>query len=234
MRQDDVLILDQDDALGTELRIFLSRSCGWQVRVVAAPQELLAAAQEGGLRLVLVGDGACGPDTIRQLRRRGFDGVVIFLDRQSRPDIGADAFAAGADDVARLPFSIREFGLRLRARLGDAMPLRPEAAVPRVMLDGDSRLISADSRETVQLTPSEAEVMAVLIRRGGEIVTRDALSQAIDNCAWVYGDRKFDVHITKIRRKLRTAFGERYVVRTVRSEGYAFYESAPASAGRSG
>jgi len=41
---------------------------------------------------------------------------------------------------------------------------------------------------------------------------------------WVYGDRKFDVHITKIRKKLRDAFGERYVVETVRSAGYSFYE----------
>ena len=233
MPEAEVLIFDQDDALSTDLKVFLARTCGWRVEVATSLADLspvLDAAEAP--RLIIVGEAlsdGCGLDLIRKAREGGVQSFVLFIDRRTDPDAGADAFAAGADDVARTPFSMREFALRLRRRLGEDFPLNDRGLrgpVPRVMLDARSRLISAGTQAAAQLTPAEADVMKVLIRRGGEIVTRDELSRAIDNCDWVYGDRKFDVHITKIRKKLKTAFGERYVVKTVRAEGYAFYESA--------
>lgn len=145
------------------------------------------------------------------------DGPFIFaLDRQPSPEHGVNAFLAGADDVVRTPFSLKEFALRLRARLG-----------PSVCGTGDCCLDMQADWDTeahiafhAGLTSAEAQVVHVLARQGGRIVTRDDLSHAIDRRPWCYGDRKFDVHVAKIRKKLTAAFGARISVRTVRSSGY--------------
>lgn len=219
------------------MTIFLVRHCGLVVSECASagdfdpqPCQRLrlvvtsGLAENGGLRL------------IRKIRERGVGAFVLYLDRSRYPEEAGDAFAAGADDVIRLPFTLREFGLRLRARLGaDFMGQSGKifGLIPQVMLDGDNRLMAVGTSAVASLTPAEAEVMSVFIRRSGELVTRDELSQEIDDCEWLYGDRKFDVHVTNIRKKLRRAFGERYVVRTIRAEGYAFCEAAPAAAAAS-
>ncbi len=71
-----------------------------------------------------------------------------------------------------------------------------------------------------QLTPVESEIMRILLTHMGQIVTRNQLSQWLDRAEWLYGDRKFDVHITRIRKKLRAAYGERFIVHTIRAKGY--------------
>lgn len=58
------------------------------------------------------------------------------------------------------------------------------------------------------------------MEQGGQIVTRDTLSLAIDNKPWSYGNRKFDVHVARIRKKLDSAYGGDLKLRTVRSAGY--------------
>lgn len=141
---------------------------------------------------------------------------IIALDRQATPEDGVEAFLAGADDVVRPPFPLKEFALRLRARLGPAA-IGPDGGVPDMQTDWDAE---ADIACRAGLTSAEAQVVHVLISQSGQIVTRDALSQAIDRRPWAYGDRKFDVHVAKIRKKLTAAFGPRISVRTVRSSGY--------------
>jgi two-component system, OmpR family, response regulator len=59
-----------------------------------------------------------------------------------------------------------------------------------------------------------------LFSHDGQIVTRDDLSYAVDARPWRYGDRKFDVHVAKIRKKLLDSFGSQMSVSTVRSSGY--------------
>ncbi len=223
----EALVLEREEALRRDMAVFLCRVCRLSV-IEGADTDALDPWRGAlaGLRLAVVGsgsDGREGIEAVRRLRAEGTGAFVLYINRQLQPEEGADAFAAGADDVMRTPFSLREFGLRLRARLGTGPG--DGAAVPLVMLDGDNRLLAAGSQATVQLTRAEAEVMAVILRHSGSLVTRDDLSRAIDKCDWVYGDRKFDVHITKIRKKLKAAFGARYQLRAVRSAGYAFVEN---------
>lgn len=236
----EAVVLDPDAGLRRDIEIFLVRHYGIDV----AERALVRGfdPQPGAAPKLVVTSGFAEEDgaglrLIRLIRERGLETFVLYLDRNGHPDEAGDAFAAGADDVIRLPFTMREFGLRLRKRDGRGTRLALTARgasqpVPLVMLDGENRLMAAGTSAHASLTRAEAEVMTVLIRRGGALVTRDELSQAIDNCEWSYGDRKFDVHVTNIRKKLKRAFGGRYVVRTIRAEGYAFCElpdAAPAA-----
>ena len=124
-------------------------------------------------------------------------------------------FEAGAHEVLTLPFSLKELAYRLRTRSNDiglSFDFEPEQART---LD-----IAADIIRRAELTDIEAQVILVLMEQGGQIVTRDTLSLAIDNKPWNYGNRKFDVHVARIRKKLDSAYGGDLTLRTVRSAGY--------------
>jgi DNA-binding response OmpR family regulator len=70
------------------------------------------------------------------------------------------------------------------------------------------------------LTTAEAQILRILMAKDGRIVTRDELSLALDARPWRHGDRKFDVHMAKIRKKLLATFGSNLTVSTIRSRGY--------------
>lgn len=226
----DAFIFDPSDELRRDLQIYLVRNCGLNTAPRSEIADFDPAQSVPVPRLIITSgfENGRGLELIRRVRALGLSTFIIYIDRNQGPDEAGDAFASGADDVIRTPFTLREFGLRLRTRLGQEFVShgRSGGLVPNVMLDAENRLLAAGCDGSVQLTPAEAEVMAVLIQRGGLLVTRDDLSREIDHCNWMYGDRKFDVHITKIRRKLKAAFDGRYEVRSVRSEGYMLVEAA--------
>ncbi|MGV6810847.1 MAG: response regulator transcription factor [Brevirhabdus sp.] len=140
---------------------------------------------------------------------------TIFVIEPRNPDnCATKAFAAGADDVIRRPFDLRELGYRMLVRMGRRMDI-PKIAQDR--LDWNAEAFLAHE---AHLTTVEAQVLRMLIHKDGEIVTRDEMSQAIDNRPWKYGDRKFDVHVAKIRKKLHAAFGTKIEVQTVHAAGY--------------
>lgn len=232
----EVLIVDKDKSLRTTIAAAVQRSFGWAVHFasdVTAAKKILAKPVSP--QVVISGLALRqeqGSELIGAVELIG-DRVVIFLDKMLYEDDGADAFLAGADDVIRTPFSMRELTARLCMRLGKIsdvldvpVSMQPESSCGlNVIFDDVNILANSDLSLKMPLTRSEAEIMQELVACAGEIVTRDQLSRRIDNCEWVYGDRKFDVHITKIRKKLRTVFGKQYIVKSIRSVGYALCEN---------
>ncbi|OWY15719.1 hypothetical protein B6V73_14355 [Thioclava sp. JM3] len=230
MRRQNVIVVAEENAKQAKLAAFFLACCGWAslpfATAVEAEQYILLHGNPCLLMISLAQpEGAA--DLIRTSRVSTPESLILFVDPSSDGVFAAEMILAGADDVLREPYSDRELTARLWLRAGSRLPISfpgEERRVARLKIDEENRLTGPDATEAVQLTPMEREIMCELIRSGGRIVTRDALSRRIDNTMWVYGDRKFDVHITKIRKKLRDAFGDRYVVETVRSAGYSFYE----------
>jgi len=139
-------------------------------------------------------------------------GVVLAI-QELKGVWGADAFEAGAIDVLTWPCNLRELSLRLNRRL--------PTPTPSVEQPHDvSWDVEAYIALRAGLTTAEAQIMRVLFAQDGQIVTRDALSLAVESRPWRYGDRKFDVHVAKIRKKFADTFDERISVETVRSSGY--------------
>ncbi|MEO1952939.1 hypothetical protein BMI91_06715 [Thioclava sediminum] len=230
MRRQNVIIVAEEGAKQGQLADFFRACCGWEplpfATAIEAEQYILLHGTPCIL-LISLADAEGAADLIRTARVSTKESLIFFVDSTPDGELAAEMILAGADDVIREPYSQRELVARLWLRAGNSLPISfpsEEKRVARLKIDEENRLTGPDAVEAVQLTPTEGEIMIELIRSGGRIVTRDALSRRIDNCMWVYGDRKFDVHITKIRKKLRDAFGERYVVETVRSAGYSFYE----------
>ncbi|MFC6639655.1 DNA-binding response regulator [Sulfitobacter sp. JBTF-M27] len=138
--------------------------------------------------------------------------VIVIRDRECI--CGTDAFFAGADDVVEWPCPLHELAARVAVRLGHPLD---QDNLQNLNVEWETEAYLADR---AQLTTVEAQILGILYRHQGEIVTRDDLSQAIDGRPWQYGDRKFDVHVAKIRKKFSQAFGSEISVSTVRSSGY--------------
>lgn len=150
---------------------------------------------------------------IERVKQKANPPVVIAL-QNGVSEFGAQAFLAGADDVVDWPCSLHELALRLFVRLGQS-PNTSSASVQDANWETEAYIAARAG-----LTTAEAQVMRVLFSHDGQIVTRDDLSYAVDARPWRYGDRKFDVHVAKIRKKLLDSFGSQMSVSTVRSSGY--------------
>ncbi len=193
----------QIQALGIQNVALCTQSCAdiWE-------DGALRDAPTAGVLVTGIRDAILGPAHVADLRLNLPGWVIIVIDHVADEHSSADALAAGADDVLRMPYPPCEFEARLALRMRQA----------QMSVTGNGVDVPLFAR--AQLTPMESEITRVLIAHKGRIVTRNQLSQKFDQSDWLYGDRKFDVHITKIRKKLQAAFGERYIVRTIRSKGY--------------
>lgn len=151
---------------------------------------------------------------IKFCRARLINWTILVLDHLNSDESAAEAFAAGADDVLHIPFSEQEFNARLKLRLKQTS--HPE---------NEDRQAIKNTLVKARLTQTELEIMNLLITSGGKIVTRNELSQHMENHDWAYGDRKYDVHITNIRKKLKENLESKYMVKSVRSVGYYIQET---------
>lgn len=149
---------------------------------------------------------------IEQLCARADDAILIAL-QKPEGRWGAEAFHAGAVDVVTWPTNLRELSARLTIRL-------PEGQMRALPATEESWDVEAYIALRAGLTTAEAQIMRVLFAQDGKIVTRDALSLAVECRPWRYGDRKFDVHVAKIRKKFAQTFASGISVKTIRSSGY--------------
>lgn len=172
--------------------------------------------------LVIVHFSEQDNDRLQLLREiNASDGAPVTIVLESpKAAVCSEAFLAGASDVMCWPGSLYELALRSFLRLG--RPLDDAA----LQSGGRNWELCAFIAERSSLSMAEAQILRILFDNSDEIVSRDDLSLELDGRPWRYGDRKFDVHIAKIRKKFADTFGPSVSVETVRSEGYRFSTKA--------
>jgi two-component system alkaline phosphatase synthesis response regulator PhoP len=168
-----------------------------------------------------------GLEVCQRIQRDGWTPVLMLTARTEEADKVA-GFAVGADDYLTKPFSLRELAARVQAILrrkeriegsADGAPIERHGLV----VDGRRRLVEVDGEE-IQLTPLEFEILHVLAREPGMVLSRDQLMDRI----WGYrdhaGGRVVDSHVARLRRKLGEDGNDPRFIRTVHGVGYAFKE----------
>jgi two-component system alkaline phosphatase synthesis response regulator PhoP len=160
-----------------------------------------------------------GFEVLRIMRERGVRTPVILLTSKGLESDKLEGFARGADDYVTKPFSIKELLARLRAVLQRATADNESADRVRfgdVQVDFASRRVTREGEELV-LALKEFEILELLVRQKGQIVSRDQMLKDI----WGYNPenlpetRTVDNHIAKLRHKI----GARHI-ETVPKQGY--------------
>jgi two-component system, OmpR family, response regulator RegX3 len=220
-----VLVVEDEESYRDALAYMLRKE-GFDVVEAADGSEGLAAFDKGGADIVLLDlmmPGVPGTEVCRQLRQRGPVPVIMVTARDSEIDkvVGLEL---GADDYVTKPFSQRELVARIRAvlRRGQDVELLPDVVEAQgVRMDIERHEVSVDGR-TVRLALKEFELLEMLLRNAGRVMTRGQLIYRIWGADYVGDTKTLDVHVKRLRTKIETDPGQPKMLLTVRGLGYKF------------
>jgi len=214
-----VLVVEDERPIADLERMYLSRE-GFGVHVEHDGEAGLAAAKRlKPVAIVLdVGlPGIDGTEICRRLRAAEDWTPILFVTARDEEVERVLGLELGADDYLVKPFSPRELVARVKAVLrrgqtGGGQVLQAGA----VTLDPDRRHATIDGR-SIDLTATEFDLLAHLMRSPGRVYTRDQLLSAVWGYEAAAGTRTVDVHVSQLRTKL----GDASPIRTVRGVGYS-------------
>jgi two-component system, OmpR family, response regulator RegX3 len=220
-----VLIVEDEPSYRETLAYMLGRE-GFEVVEAADGTEGLAAYDRSGADIVLLDlmmPGLPGTEVCRQLRQRGPVPVIMLTARDSEIDkvVGLEL---GADDYVTKPFSHRELVARIRAvlRRGQDVELVPDVVeAGGVRMDVERHEVAVDG-QPVRLALKEFELLEMLLRNAGRVMTRGQLIDRIWGADYVGDTKTLDVHVKRLRAKLETDPGNPEHLLTVRGLGYKF------------
>ncbi|MFF4257385.1 response regulator transcription factor [Streptomyces sp. NPDC001663] len=220
-----VLVVDDDAAIRRSLERGL-RLSGFRVRTAQGGREALAVIREAPPDVLVLDvsmPGMSGIEVCERLRDDGRDLPVLML---SALDETADRIAglqAGGDDYLVKPFALQELVLRLRALLRRRPPSGREVLrVAGLVIDPAARTAERDGHP-LELTRREFELLEVLARNAGLVLTRDQLLERVWGYDFDVRTDAVDTFVSYLRRKLE-ADGRPRLVHTVRGVGFVLRE----------
>ncbi|MBN6057777.1 response regulator transcription factor [Nonomuraea sp. RK-328] len=222
-----VLVVEDEESFSDALSYMLRKE-GFEVSVAATGPEALETFDRNGADLVLLDlmlPGLPGTEVCRSLRQRSKVPVIMLTAKDSEIDkvVGLEL---GADDYVTKPFSSRELVARIRAvlrRQGDPVEELETAvlAVGPVRMDVDRHVVAVRG-EQVQLPLKEFELLEVLLRNAGRVLTRGQLIDRVWGADYVGDTKTLDVHVKRLRAKIESDPSNPRCILTVRGLGYKF------------
>jgi DNA-binding response OmpR family regulator len=227
------LLIDDDARLGSLVTEYLGKH-EIDVTVAGDGERGLVALRRSRFDVVVLDvmlPGADGFETCRRIRATpDFAAIPIVMLTARGDDVDKIVgLELGADDYLAKPFNPRELLARIRAvlRRAGAVPAsgRPQFRTGSLEVDFDAREARLAGRR-VTLTHYEFELLSVLARAAGRVLSREQLLDALKGRDYETFDRSIDVHVSNLRAKLeRDPKAPRYV-KTVRGVGYVLVRDA--------
>ncbi len=216
-----VLLVEDDVALAASVKRGLSYE-GFTVDVAPNGDDGWWMATEASYDLIMLDimvPGRNGFVLCRDLRAAGNWTPVLVLTAKSGEHDQIEALELGADDYLTKPFSFPVLVARIRSAVRRAERRRAApTAAGSLRIESARRQAWSDERE-VELTAREFDVLEFLVRRAGQVASKDDILRGV----WAYdfdGDPNIvEVYVGRLRRKLRAASGDD-MIRTVRGAGY--------------
>ena len=217
-----ILIADDEPAIVLGLRDELQFE-GFDVHVASDGLEAVAkatAVRPDVLLLDVMLPALNGFEVCRRLRAETKDLWIIMVSARGQEADRITGFEAGADDYVTKPFSLRELvgrvkvAIRRQGRESDGI-----RRLGDLHIDVRARRVSHGGVEIV-LTRREFDILELLLRRAGEVITRDEFLDAVWGTDVNVTHRTVDTHMAALRRKLDGECGNREYIQSVRGVGY--------------
>jgi DNA-binding response OmpR family regulator len=220
-----ILVVEDEMQIARTLRDYLEVA-GFEVTTVGTGESAIASARGQRPDLVVLDlglPGMDGLDVARELRRTSTIPIVILTARGEESDriVGLEL---GGDDYLVKPFSPKELVARVRAVLRRTSGAGVGAEVLRagdVEVDLTKMRVRIGDRP-VDLTPTEFQLLATLVREPGRVFTRGQLLDALHGLSIDSYERAIDAHVKNLRRKIEPEVGRPSYVLTVHGVGYRF------------
>jgi len=226
-----ILVIDDDEELCELLKDYLGPE-GFEVEAVHDSDKGIERALSNEHDFVVLDvmlPGVSGFEVLRSIRKSSGIPVLMLTARGEDVDriVGLEM---GADDYLPKPFNPRELVARIRAvqRRGEAKQEDKKQPVPSKRLAvGDLELDTATRTvtkkgKTVELTSAEFDLLEMLLRSAGELVSRKDLVSKVLGRGLDPFDRSIDVHVSSLRKKLGHKIKGMERIKTVRGIGYLY------------
>ncbi|WP_279789729.1 response regulator transcription factor [Rothia sp. RSM407] len=222
-----ILIVEDEEALSDPLAFLLGRE-GFQTIVVDSGLDALPVFDREGADLVLLDvmlPGMSGMEVCRKLREVSSVPIIMLTAKDSELDkvLGLEL---GADDYVTKPYSARELIARIRAVLRRRSAETDSTTEPvlqggPVRMDIDRHVVTVNGEE-ISMPLKEFELLEILLRNVGRVVTRGQLIEHVWGADYVGDTKTLDVHIKRLRSKIEPDSSAPQYVVTVRGLGYKF------------
>mgnify|MGYP006268614455 CR=1 FL=1 len=221
-----VLIVEDEESFSEALS-FMLRKEGFDVEVAGDGNRALEAFERNGADLILLDlmlPGLSGTEVCRQIRVGSSVPIIMLTAKDSEVDkvVGLEI---GADDYVTKPFSSRELLARVRAvlrRQGAAEELLPPVVEGGpVRIDVERHAVTVRG-EAVSLPLKEFDLLELLVRNAGRVLTRSQLIDRVWGADYVGDTKTLDVHIKRLRAKVEQDPANPVHIQTVRGLGYRF------------
>ena len=220
------VLIVEDEASFSEALEFLLGKEGFQVTTAATGTEALRKFDQGGIDLVLLDlmiPEISGTEVCRQIRAKSRVPIIMLTAKDSEVDkvVGLEI---GADDYVTKPYSSRELVARIRAVLrrnsGEGVDNEPGVmTVGSIRMDIDRHQVAVNGIP-VSLPLKEFELLEFLMRNAGRVLTRMQLIDRVWGSDYVGDTKTLDVHIKRLRAKIKTDPANPTLIQTVRGLGY--------------
>lgn len=224
-----LLVVEDEVKLADYLRKGLSES-GYLVDVAHDGIDGLHLAMEGGHDLIVLDSMLPGIDGLALLAalRKSKQTPVLMLTAKVHVDDRVRGLQSGADDYLTKPFAFSELTARIQVLLRRAAPSRSDASEPTVLQLADLELDLLRRRavragQRLDLTAKEFNLLALLLRRQGEVLSRTELAAQVWDMNFDSETNVVEVAIRRLRTKLDVPFGQ-VLLHTVRGMGYVLEE----------
>ena len=223
-----VLVVDDEPQIQRFLHVALT-AAGYEVLTAETGAQALRQAATGAPDLIVLDLGLPdrdGKEVLSEIREFSQTPVII-LSARDRESEKIEALDRGADDYVEKPFSIGELTARLRAALrhkaSEAQPAQ-RIEIDGVVMDFDKRLVTRDG-VPIKLTPKEYDLLAILFRNAGRVVTHRHILSAVWGPAHVEDTQYLRVFIGQLRAKIERDPTAPKIVKTEPGVGYRAAEA---------
>jgi two-component system KDP operon response regulator KdpE len=206
MQKTKVLIVDDEHAIRRFLRTSL-HAHGYDVHESATGEDAIIKTINARPDLIILDLGLPGIDGIEVTRRirEWTQTPIVILSVQNQDTDKIEALDAGADDYLTKPFSVGELTARLRVAMRHARQDQEEPELVfvsgKLQVDLTARLVTYDGEE-VQLTPTEYDLLRVLIHYAGRVLTHQQLLKEVRGAGFQTETHLLRVHMSNLRRKI--------------------------------
>ena len=204
MQKTKILIVDDEHAIRRFLRTSLEAH-GYEVHEASTGEDAILKTINMRPDLIILDLGLRGINGVEVTRRirEWTETPIVILSVQDQDTDKIEALDAGADDYLTKPFSVGELTARIRVALRHAHQEEPQPVFVsgKLRVDLAARVVTYDDKE-IQLTPTEYDLLRVLIRNSGRVLTHQQLLKEVRGTGFQMETHLLRVHMSNLRRKI--------------------------------
>ena len=215
----NILVIEDDSSIQDMLKVFLTNNGYSVTSAFSGTEGLLVHKKNIDLILLdLMLPGKKGSEIIEDLKKIK-DVPVIVMSAIGDIDSKVELFEKGADDYITKPFNNKELLMRIAARLKVRKEVSEAVEIEGLEINTDEHRVFAGGVE-VPLSRYEFDILLLLAKNRGRIVTKSRIFDAVWDMSGTADENTLNVHMSRIRKKLKEADPEGDYIETVRGVGY--------------